>query len=332
MIRRPPRSTLFPYTTLFRSERTTGSARPRRGAEHSRTRDADAGKSAAPGRLARGVERRPAGPARIHPAGRHARRSGRASRAHRVPARRAQRRRARPGSGRREPTGPAIPEPPVGPDVRRRAGAQPPRRPGGRAVAARAEEALSAPAALAAGADPLPGLLRACGRRDRAAFERLYQSTSAKLYGVALRILRREDWAEEVLQECYVSIWTHAPDYRAGLSAPMTWMTSIVRNRCLDWLRRPRAEVADEDGSIAEGTQAEGPGPLALLERAKDAQALGRCLGSLEAKQRQAIALAFYDGLSHSELARHLREPLGTVKTWVRRGLARLKDCLELQK
>jgi RNA polymerase sigma-70 factor (ECF subfamily) len=176
--------------------------------------------------------------------------------------------------------------------------------------------------------EALAGWLAACARRDRAAFARLYEATSAKLFGVALRILRREDWAEEVLQECYVSIWTHAPDYRAGLAAPMTWMTSIVRNRCLDWLRRPRLEVEDQDGALAEGTPSERPGPLAELERIKDAQALARCLQALEARQRQAIALAFYDGLSHAELASHLREPLGTVKTWVRRGLLRLKDCL----
>ena len=179
--------------------------------------------------------------------------------------------------------------------------------------------------------DPLAGLLAACARRDRAAFGRLYEATSAKLYGVAVRILRREDWAEEVLQECYVSIWTHAPQYRAALAAPMTWMTSIVRNRCLDGLRRPRHEVSDADGTLAESAESANPGPLAELERAKDAQALARCLKALEGKQRQAIALAFYDGLSHAELARHLREPLGTVKTWVRRGLLRLKDCLSAQ-
>jgi RNA polymerase sigma-70 factor, ECF subfamily len=179
--------------------------------------------------------------------------------------------------------------------------------------------------------DPLPVLLVACARRDRAAFGRLYQATSAKLYGVAVRILRREDWAEEVLQECYVSIWTHAPEYRAALAAPMTWMTSIVRNRCLDWLRRPRAEVSDEDGALVESAESDNPGPLAELERAKDAQALARCLKGLEGKQRQAIALAFYDGLSHSELASHLGEPLGTVKTWVRRGLLSLKDCLSTE-
>lgn len=182
---------------------------------------------------------------------------------------------------------------------------------------------------MSPGQDALPALLAACARRDRAAFAALYRATSAKLYGVALRILRREDWAEEVLQECYVSIWAHAPDYRAALAAPMTWMTSIVRNRCLDSLRRPSLETADADGSIAEQAPSPDPGPLEELERVKDAQALGRCLGELEAQHRQAIALAFYDGLSHAEIARHLRAPLGTVKTWVRRGLLRLKGCLD---
>jgi RNA polymerase sigma-70 factor (ECF subfamily) len=177
-------------------------------------------------------------------------------------------------------------------------------------------------------AQGLEDLLARSAQGDRAAFQRLYQASAAKLHGVALRILRRGDWAEEVLQECYVSIWTRAGDYRAGLSAPMTWMTSIVRNRCLDWLRRPAPEVTVE---TFEELESGSPGPLAELERAKDAQALARCLGGLDARQRQAIALAFYDGLSHAELASHLRQPLGTVKTWVRRGLLRLKSCLELQ-
>jgi RNA polymerase sigma-70 factor (ECF subfamily) len=178
-------------------------------------------------------------------------------------------------------------------------------------------------------AEQLSALLAACAQRDREAFARLYQASSAKLFGVALRILRREDWAEEVLQESYVSIWNHAQDYSAGLSAPMTWMTSIVRNRCLDWLRRPRKEVADPEGELVGRAEADDPGPLESLQRSNDAKALAECLGRLEGKQRQAIMLAFFDGLSHSELAAHLREPLGTVKTWVRRGLARLKICLE---
>jgi RNA polymerase sigma-70 factor (ECF subfamily) len=174
----------------------------------------------------------------------------------------------------------------------------------------------------------LAELLAATANGDRAAFARLYELSAPKLFGVALRIVRRQDWAEDVLQECYVRIWSHAGEYRPGLAAPMTWMASIVRNRCLDWLRRPNPEVADEDGAIAAATESANPGPLAELERAGDAQALARCMQALEAKQRQAIALAFFEGLSHSELASHMREPLGTVKTWVRRGLLRLKTCL----
>ena len=176
--------------------------------------------------------------------------------------------------------------------------------------------------------DDLAALLGACAARDREACAQLYRATSAKLFGVALRILKREDWAEEVLQEAYVSIWTHSGGYASGLSAPMTWMTSIVRNRCLDWLRKPRLELSDPDGEVADRTASDFEGPLALLERSSDAMAIAACLRGLEPKQRQTIVLAFYEGLSHSELAAHLREPLGTVKTWVRRGLARLKGCL----
>jgi RNA polymerase sigma-70 factor, ECF subfamily len=164
---------------------------------------------------------------------------------------------------------------------------------------------------------------------DRAAFRQLYEAAAPKLFAVARRILRREDWAEEVLQECFVAMWRHAAEYQAVRAAPMTWMTSIVRNRCLDWLRRPNPEpLADE---ALEALEDQNPGPLARLEHSRDGAALARCLRGLEAKQRQAIALAFFDGLSHAELAQHLREPLGTVKTWVRRGLARLRSCLELQ-
>jgi RNA polymerase sigma-70 factor (ECF subfamily) len=181
---------------------------------------------------------------------------------------------------------------------------------------------------MTASAADLSALLSACAKRDREAFARLYQATSPKLFGVALRILRREDWAEEVLQDAYVNIWNHAPGYVSGLSAPMTWMTSIVRNRCLDWLRKPRMEVNDAEGDIVEGTPSDTEGPLELLERSSDSRAIAACLKALEAKQRQSIALAFFEGLSHAEVALHLREPLGSVKTWVRRGLVRLKGCL----
>jgi RNA polymerase sigma-70 factor (ECF subfamily) len=175
----------------------------------------------------------------------------------------------------------------------------------------------------------LAALLAQSALKNQRAFGDLYQLTAAKLYGVALRILRRQDWAEEVLQECYVRIWNHAGDYAAAKSAPLTWMTSIVRNRCLDWLRRPQAEATGEEYEIAvEAWRDEAPGPMDSLLAAADAAALARCLEQLEGKQRQSIMLAFFHGLSHSELARHMQQPLGTVKTWVRRGLERLKVCL----
>ncbi len=150
-------------------------------------------------------------------------------------------------------------------------------------------------------------------------------------------MLRREDWAEEVLQDCYVSIWNNAAGYSATLSAPMTWMTTIVRNRCLDWLRRPRVEIVLHDDEETgedpldplERMASDDPGPLDRLAASADARALAECMGRLDARMRQAIALAFYDGLTHTELAAHMQQPLGTVKTWVRRGLERLRGCLE---
>jgi RNA polymerase sigma-70 factor (ECF subfamily) len=177
--------------------------------------------------------------------------------------------------------------------------------------------------------DLLKDLLAASSNGDAQAFARLYQETSAKLFGVAIRIVRREDWAEEVVQESYVKIWNHAGDYRTQLSAPMTWMTSIVRNRCLDWLRRPNLEIPEDDDHQLDDRVSDIAGPLQLLQSRTEAQALAACLGRLDAKMRQAIMLAFFDGMSHSELAGHMREPLGTVKTWVRRGLERLKTCLK---
>jgi RNA polymerase sigma-70 factor, ECF subfamily len=178
-------------------------------------------------------------------------------------------------------------------------------------------------------AERLAALLARCALRDQQAFAEVYRLTSPKLYGVALRILRRQDWAEEVLQECYVNLWNHAGNYAVQKSAPLTWMTSIVRNRCLDWLRRPRQEATGEEYDIAvEAWQDDAPGPIERLIASSEAAALARCLQQLESKQRQSIMLAFFNGLSHSEVASHVKQPLGTVKTWVRRGLERLKACL----
>ncbi|MGH8714745.1 MAG: sigma-70 family RNA polymerase sigma factor [Casimicrobiaceae bacterium] len=176
----------------------------------------------------------------------------------------------------------------------------------------------------------LTELLARTALADPSAFEQLYRLTSSHLYGVALRILRESAAAEEVLQESFVNVWHHAGSYVAARSQPMTWLTSIVRNRCLDRLRRHDVEtvtIDDEEHGMAIADPS--PTPLELLLSGADARAVKRCVEALDAGQKQAIALAFFQGLSHSELARHMQQPLGTVKSWVRRGLERLKTCLD---
>jgi RNA polymerase sigma-70 factor, ECF subfamily len=173
-------------------------------------------------------------------------------------------------------------------------------------------------------------LLARTAMSDQRAFAELYRLSAPHLYAVALRILRESAAAEEVLQESFVNVWHHAGSYVAAKSQPMTWLTSIVRNRCLDQLRRREVETVtmdDEDEGVK--IAAEGPAPLELLLAGADARAVRACVETLDAEPKQAIALAFYQGLSHSELARHLRQPLGTVKSWVRRALERLRDCLD---
>ena len=166
--------------------------------------------------------------------------------------------------------------------------------------------------------------------RDQHAFRELYRHTSAKLYAVALRIVRREDWAEEVLQEAFVNIWNHIAEYSTARAAPMTWMTAIVRNRALDWLRRPNLERGGDDYELlVEAVADDTPGPDLMLGASRDARALAECMKQLSGNQRQTIILAYSHGLSHGELAEHLQQPLGTVKTWIRRGLDRLKGCLD---
>jgi RNA polymerase sigma factor (sigma-70 family) len=173
---------------------------------------------------------------------------------------------------------------------------------------------------------------------DRAAFRTLYQATSAHLFGVILRINPDRSQAEDILQEIYVSIWHAAKAFDPLRSQPMTWLTSIARNRAIDSLRRRKAEVATvsshvvrDDGEevdrLAE-LPSDAAGPLELLQRAAEARAVTRCVQQLSAEQQQCMALTYYQGLSHAEVAEHLAQPLGTVKSWVRRALLALKDCL----
>jgi RNA polymerase sigma-70 factor (ECF subfamily) len=184
----------------------------------------------------------------------------------------------------------------------------------------------------------LAQLLAQVALGDRAAFSSLYKAVSAPLLGVILRIQRDRGQAEDVLQEIFVSIWRAAQGFDAARAQPMTWLTSIARNRAIDSLRRNKTEVAtvsalggDDDDvgpNLVDTFASDLGGPLEMLTQAAQAQALAHCVDALSAEQQQCVALAYYQGLSHSEVAQHLRQPLGTVKSWVRRALMALKDCL----
>ena len=184
----------------------------------------------------------------------------------------------------------------------------------------------------------LAQLLARTGLGDRAAFAALYERTSGHLFAVVLRIQRDRALAEDLLQEVYVSVWKSAAGFDAARSQPLTWLTHVTRHRAIDSLRRaatqPRTESlqgdhSDDSDDLVDRVASDSPGPLDLLGRASDARELSHCMDRLSAPQRQSVALAFFDGLSHAEVAAQLQEPLGTVKSWVRRALATLKTCLE---
>jgi RNA polymerase sigma-70 factor (ECF subfamily) len=178
-----------------------------------------------------------------------------------------------------------------------------------------------------ADADQLRQLLAQCSLGDRRAFETLYRSVGPRLHGVALRFMGRPDLAEEVLQESFVRIWNNASRYESHLSAPLTWMINITRNQAIDQLRKHRDRpLSDlEEQALVD----ESPSAHEQMSSARDASALNRCLDSLEGMQRQSITVAYFQGLSCSELAEHLAAPLGSVKSWIRRGMERLRRCLE---
>jgi RNA polymerase sigma-70 factor, ECF subfamily len=176
--------------------------------------------------------------------------------------------------------------------------------------------------------DKLAALLARVAGEDADALRALYDASSSKLFGLALRILSRPEWAEEVLQDSFVSIWRHARDYRRELSAPMTWMSTIVRNRALDHLRRLNVQETEWSDALDDLVASDDPNPEALSQMSDAARLLAGCMQQLEPAQRQAVALAYLRDQSHSEIAATLTVPLGTVKSWIRRGLARLKTCL----
>jgi RNA polymerase sigma factor (sigma-70 family) len=187
----------------------------------------------------------------------------------------------------------------------------------------------------------LSRLLARIALGDRGAFEALYRKTSASVFGVVLRINTDRGEAEEVLQEVYVNVWRSAGSFDVARSQPMAWLMSVARNRTIDSLRRHKAEPAttsrfqsvgddpDDEQDILQSIPSEEPGPMELLSRAGEVANLERCMQALSREQRASIALAYYQGFSHQEIAQSLKQPLGSVKSWVRRGLLSLRACLD---
>ena len=174
----------------------------------------------------------------------------------------------------------------------------------------------------------LAGLLARVAARDREAFAAVYAATSAKLFGIVVRILPRRDVAEDVLQDVYVKIWQGAAGFDPARASAITWMATIARNRAIDEVRR-RRPVSIEDTPEALEVPQSGPDPLESAQQSEALRRLKACLEGLEPDRRQMVLLAYYTGLSRDELAQRFATPVNTIKTWLHRSLAQLRKCLD---
>lgn len=175
----------------------------------------------------------------------------------------------------------------------------------------------------------LQQLLAAVAGGDRDAFERLYRLTSAKLFGICVRMLPERGEAEDVLQEAYVAIWQRARGYDPALASPVTWLVAVVRNKAIDRLRAAGPRRRDVAIDAAGPLEDEGAQPLREAEAAVEGRRIEDCMNTLETRQRDAVRTAFWEGLTYEELAERLAVPLGTLKSWIRRSLLKLKVCLD---
>ena len=164
---------------------------------------------------------------------------------------------------------------------------------------------------------------------DRAALRLVYQDTSAKLFGVCLRILHDRTEAEDVLQDVYVTVWRKAAAFDPGRASPITWLMAIARNRAIDRLRSSSVSRRMEPIDAANEVSDPSPGAVEILAQTQQNARLAGCLGELEARHASAIRAAFLDGATYEELAERMNVPLGTMKSWIRRGLLKLRACLE---
>ena len=164
---------------------------------------------------------------------------------------------------------------------------------------------------------------------DHAALRLVYSETSAKLFGVCLRILADRSEAEDVVQDVYLTVWRKAASFDEAVASPITWLVAIARNRSIDRLRSSARSRAHAPIEVAAEVPDEGLSALERLEIGEDQARLKDCLQELEERQSAAIRSAFLDGFTYEELAERNRVPLGTMKSWIRRGLLKLRTCLE---
>lgn len=174
--------------------------------------------------------------------------------------------------------------------------------------------------------DDLPALIRRAAQGDRVAFRRIYETRGSRLYAVALRITRQSALAADAMQEAFLQLWQNAGQFDAARGHAEAWLLSLVRYRALDLIRRHGRETL---GAIIPEAEDDAPDPLAVLVSSSEGKALQRCLETLEEDRRRLVLRAFVDGLSHQELAQVTKQPLGTIKSWIRRALQALKKCLD---
>ncbi len=182
--------------------------------------------------------------------------------------------------------------------------------------------------------DPLAHLIQRVAQRDGAAFRALYEASAGRLLAIAQRVLDDRGAAEDVLQEVFMALWNGQSRIPEVCRAPLAWLTTLTRNRAIDVARKRRPELPlqwqGEDGEehsfdIADDSAT----PPEQLQGAQEDARLAHCLGCIAEEPRRALVLAYYEGLTHLEIAERLARPLGTVKAWVRRSLLSLQDCLQ---
>ena len=183
--------------------------------------------------------------------------------------------------------------------------------------------------ALAANRSQLAAALARVAAGDRAALRIVYQDTSAKLFGVCLRILNDRSEAEDVLQDVYVTVWRKAGSFDPTRASPITWLVAIARNRAIDKLRSSATSRRSEPIETADDVRDDAPAALDLVVAAEQQARLKVCLGELEEGPRKVLKLVYYEGMTYEEVAVHLGAPLGTVKSWIRRSLIRLRGSME---